>query len=336
MQTTGIRTRCSAALRRWAPALALAAFGFPPARAATVADVLRLLETQGLLSEGRAAVKPLLQAIDPEARLLDAREAAALSAPGGVRAAEEWPEGLCYLKLAELHDGAGLSVATQLTAWAEAGRNGIILDARGAGGGSAAAAERVAGLFASSNAALWRLQSARGELGPPRALAAAERPWQGPPLMVLIDRRTRDAAALLARALKGRPGVMLLGAPTRAAPRARELLPLPDGERLYVATGRLVGLEDAAPLGPTAPDLAVDPQAADKPAAPAVEPNGKPPSEKARADRRLMARVAGDAALARATDILLGLAAVRARDSRPAPPPAEPAAPPTPDPPSAP
>lgn len=289
--------------------------GANDARAATMDELCGLLKSRGILSEngeqGRLAMEGLLKALDPEARLLTAGDGGAIA--GGFRAAE-WPEGLTYFRLDDLQANSGQAAATQLVAWAAAGRSGAIVDVRGAGGSGLSSVEDLAGLFAPAGSPLYRVQSAAGVLGEVRQAGAAAGGLTHMPVMLLTDGQTRDACAVLAAAWRGRPGVMLIGAPTKPEPRAREFIPMSDGKAVYIATGWVMeSAEDGGRIQSITPDIAVS----------ATETNASrrlPPmviekrtSEKALQDMALMKNVAGDACLGRATDVLLGLKAVGER-----------------------
>jgi C-terminal processing protease CtpA/Prc len=287
-------------------------YGANGARAATMDELCGLLKSRGVLIEsgdqGRLAMEGLLKALDSEARVLTARDDGAIA--GGFRA-EAWPEGLAYLRLEDLQAISGKAAATQLVAWADAGRSGVIVDVRAAGGGSLSAVEELAGLFVPAGTPLCRVPGAAG--GIRKAGAAAER-LTHMPVMLLTDGQTRDACAVLAWAWRGRPGVMIIGAPTRSEPRAREFISLSDGKSVYIATGWVMEpSEDGGRLPSVTPDIAVS--ATDTNAPRSLPPTviEKRTSAKALQDMTLMKNVSGDACLARATDILLGLKAVGAR-----------------------
>lgn len=285
------------------------------ARAATIGELCGLLKSRGISIEsgeqGRLAMEGLLKALDPEARLLTACDGGAIT--GGFRAAE-WPEGLAYLRIDDLQANSGRAAATQLVAWAAAGRSGAIMDVRGAGGCSLASVEDLAGLFAPAGAPLCRVQFAPGDSGGVRQAGAATERLTHMPVMLLIDGQTRDACAVLAAAWRGRPGVMIIGTPTRPEPRAREIIPLSDGEAVYIATGWVMDVaKDGGRMPSVTPDIAVS--ATETNALRSLPPTviEKRTSEKALQDMVLMKNVAGDACLTRATDVLLGLKAVGER-----------------------
>jgi C-terminal processing protease CtpA/Prc len=286
--------------------------------AASIEEVCRLVQSQGMGLESNAArvaaIEGMLKAVDPEARILAADQVADAREGPSVDRCEEWPEGIGYVRVTGLRDNGGRQIATQLVAWAGAGRAGAIVDTRGAGGASLSSVEELAGLFMQAGQPLYRVKPLRGKTGEPRRASRAAGSINRLPVMLLVDDRTRDACALLAAALKGRAAVMLIGAPTRPEPRVREFIRLSDGEAVFMATGWVVEAAGAdLPPASVTPDVVVDGETAK--AAPVSKDglSSKPPSEKAVQDRRLMEKVSGDVCLARATDILLGLKAVGAR-----------------------
>lgn len=265
-----------------------------------------------------AAMEGMLKAIDPLARFCDEPEALRLEArlsgtvPGvtnvsAVEVVELWPERLCYLKIRGLFEGSGREIDRHLSALDS--RAGIILDLRGANGNDYASVVALASAYYTPGDRLFVLQG-RGQ----RASVtnnAVDVPERRAPLMLLTDRQTEQASELLAALCRGLPGVMVLGLPTGGDARVREVLAVPDGRLLYVATAEIVPGEGRQYAGRgVAPDIYVAP--AGLPAGPsaAASPGARPPSEKSQQDRDLMMRVAGDAALRRATDILLGLQAL--------------------------
>jgi hypothetical protein len=295
-------------------------------------DLLRALEARGIPYDAdaaqRAAVAGILQALDPGAKLVGKADAAQAGEGRTVAKEEEWPDGICYLKLHGIYADGATDVVRRVAAWAAQGKSGLILDARGAGGSSLEATDAIAGLFAGPGSELYGIRD-RGNgnvetLRAPPSPAVAGRV----PLMLLTDQGTRDAAEVLAAALRGRSGVMLIGARTRGDAAWRSYLPLPGDRLLYTATASIApaGGADYGGAG-VQPDVAVSNGVPPGAAAARfdAEAGRKPLSERAQRDRELMQRVAADACLARAADILLALralgdrrAAIAARRDQPA------------------
>lgn len=285
------------------------------------------LETNGIPYDRTralsAAVEGALRSIDPGARMLSAEAAQALLAQGvsvcgagtaagetnrpTLDAVELWPEGLAYLKVNAIRAGSGAEILAHLYALTD--RTGVILDLRGADGGDLEAAAALASLFRCPGEALFVLHDVRNR-APMTYVATATLPFRAP-LMVLTDRDTCGAAEALAACCRGVPGVMLIGAPTRGEARVRELLPMPDGGFLYLATRRVAPVDR-----PSYEAVGVSPDITVTSFTPGVIASGEPPlrnrtpSAKTVRDRELMLRVNHDATLRRATDILLGLKAI--------------------------
>lgn len=271
-----------------------------------------------------AAVDGALRSIDPGARVLSAEGVQALLArgepvygaePAGVDATnrptldavELWPEGLAYLKVNALRSGSGAELLAHLGALTD--RAGVILDLRGADGGDLDAAAALASPFRCPGDPLFVLHDVRNR-DPVTYAATAVPPFRAA-LMVLTDRDTCGAAEALAACCRGVPGVMLIGTATRGDARVRELLPMPDGDFLYLATRRVAPVDRPSyeTVGVT-PDITVtvfEPGAA---LAGELPLHNRTPSAKTVRDRELMLRVNHDAVLRRATDILLGLKAI--------------------------
>ncbi len=270
-----------------------------------------------------AAVEGALRSVDPGARMLSAEAAQALLARGepvynagcaggetnrpALDGVELWPEGLAYLKVNALRAGSGAALLAQLSALTD--RAGVILDLRGADGGDLEAAAALASPFRCPGDPLFTLHDVRDRA--PVTFSATVAPPFRAALMVLTDHDTCGAAETLAACYRGEAGVMLIGTPTRGEARVRELLPLPDGGFLYLATRRVV------PVGrPSYDKVGVTPDITVTSIDPGITAAGEPParnrtpSAKTVRDRELMLRVNHDAVLRRATDILLGLKAI--------------------------
>jgi hypothetical protein len=294
----------------------------------TVEALTAFLDTNGIPYDRHqtltAAVAGALRSIDPGARWLSAEAAQALRAGGepvysvgpaspcetnrpALDAVELWPEGLAYLKVHALRSGSGAELLAHLAALTD--RTGVILDLRGADGGDLDAAAALASPFHCPGDALFVLHDARART-PATYRATATLPIRAA-LMVLTDRDTCGAAEALAACCRGVPGVMLIGVPTRGDARVRELLPLPDGGFLYLATRRVAPVDRPSyeTVG-VAPDIRMS--SFDPGAGASGDPSlpSRTPSAKTVRDRELMWRVHHDAVLRRAADILLGLKAI--------------------------
>jgi carboxyl-terminal processing protease len=229
---------------------------------------------------------------------------------------EEWPVDFCYLKLNGFYDGAGKTVVSNLQQWSRSGRFGVIIDLRGAGGTDLDSAGKIAGLFADDGAVLFTLRDSENQ--DLQVVKNTEATHIGMPAMVLVDDQTTGASEVLAAALEASVrGAMLLGQPTAGDPMIREIVPLPTGEKLYVATRRLVmangkvydGREGVTPAVEVT--ASADMQTEYEPSTPLA--GAKELSEEEKEHRQLRERVRGDATLRRAVDVLLGLKALNIR-----------------------
>lgn len=233
-----------------------------------------------------------------------------------VETAEKWPRELAYMKINGLFapDG-GRSIVSTLRGWSETGRYGFILDLRGATGDDLSAVEAVGSLFARAGSLLFSFRD-RQEQDVSIHKALSGDPL-ATPVVVLVDETTSGAAEVLAAVLADSVrGALLIGSTTAGDPLIRDVVELPQGRQLYLATRRLVTAEGTVYDGRAgvAPDVVAPAQAA---AADYYEPEAMPdrratlPQEGE--DRALRDRWRGDAALRQAVDVLLGLKALNIR-----------------------
>lgn len=273
-------------------------------------DVLSCLETNGILVDRQQAVRGgiegILKSIDPGAFIGPGETTAAgVTGTVAVAAVEVWPEDIAYLKINGLVRGSGREILDHLKAWE--GKAGVILDFRGAGGEDLDAVSQLGGLGRSAGDPLFVVTDNQDR--PVSTNAVGGGMAFKSPLMVLINGQTRLAAEALAASWQGRPGIMLIGAGTAGESRFREVLTLPGGQLITLATRKLIPLQVPCYEGRgILPDVAV---ASDGDAGLTVLSStnapARPLSLKSQKDLELMRRVEGDAVLRRATDILLGL-----------------------------
>jgi len=275
-------------------------------------DIYRVLEDRGIPFDAAAvqkgAVDGMLKAIDPRAKIVRPDEITNSVPKPSLGQAEEWAEGIRYLKLNGLYADGGTSIVERVRSWLTADQTGLIIDLRGAGGDSLKAVDDVAGLFLPGNTDLYAIRDGRRNAEKHRTPGDNAEPWNGP-VMLAVDGDTKDTSEILAAILKGRPRIMLIGARTRGDAALRQVLSLSDTESIYIAT-RWVDLpgDGGSLTNGVEPDVAVTSYSraalADK------APIGRTFSEKTKKDRELMERVMNDAVLGTATDILLGLKAL--------------------------
>jgi len=278
----------------------------------TPSDVYRVLEDRGIPFDGAAvqkgAVEGMLKAIDPRARIVRSDEITNSVPKPSLGKAEEWPEGIRYLKLNGLYEDGATSVVERVRSWFTADESCLIIVLRGAGGDSLKAVDGLAGLFLPGNTELYSIRDGRRSAAKHRTPTDNPDPRNGP-VMLAVDSDTKDASEILAAILKGRSRVMLIGARTRGDAALRQVLPLAGKDSIYIAT-RWVDLpgDGGSLTNGIEPDFAVT--SYNRTALPDKAPLGRTFSEKTRKDRELMERVMNDAVLGSATDILLGLKAL--------------------------
>jgi carboxyl-terminal processing protease len=154
-------------------------------------------------------------------------------------------------------EGAAGAVRPLLAELSAAGGDRLLIDLRGAAGGSTPAAYEIAGLFASGG-----LGKLAGRDGVVRDFGAAGEPiWKGR-LVVLVDGFTQGPAEVLAAALKQRAGAKLVGLPSFGWAGERELVALEGGARLHLTTAFYTGPDGEPIADGLEPDLLVDDLAA--------------------------------------------------------------------------
>ncbi len=236
-----------------------------------------------------------------------------LSARPVVELSEVWPRQIGYAKVSGLVEGAdsGKAIVGLLREWAAAGLAGGVLDLRGADGGDVESAVAVASPFAAPGALLFSMKDREW-----KDLADYEAREGEPislPLMVLVDGQTSGAAELVAVAAEDRlRGVLVIGQETAGDPGIRDVVPLEDGQGLYIATRQLVSGGGAVYDGHAgvAPTVLISGRGDSLGFEPEPGPDRRAKLAEEATDRALRDRVRGDAALQRAVDVLLGLKAL--------------------------
>jgi len=285
--------------------------------AVTEQDLYRVFEERSIEFDADSVregiVGGILRALDPRARVLSADEAELLANAPTIEKSETWNDDICYMKLNGLYESGGDEVARQIREWSQLGEPGLVVDLRDAGGNDLRSVARIAELFATGDTLLYEVRDGGGRVVDSIRTPPTPALHITTPLMLLVDDSTRGASEVLAGVLQGRGGVVLIGSRTKGHDGLMEAIPLSDTESLYMAT-RWVSLdrECLSISNGVSPDIAVTEEADVNTglAMSGKELVGKPLSAKAKLDRDLMERVVGDAALNRATDILLGLKAL--------------------------
>jgi len=276
-------------------------------------DARRIPVDEAALRSG--ALEGMIRAVDRRARILTSGDIASWTNRTPAVAAEAWPEGILYVKLDGLYPGSGEALTASLGGIEAEPPNGVIVDLRAAGGDHIDAVTHIAGRFVEPGRFLYEVTDGRGEVverchAPTNAL-----PPGRSPLAVLVSGETRGAGEVLAGVLGRLDRSIVIGSRTSGHEGLMERIPLSEDRQLLVTTRWVsLGSNSVALQEGLLPDIEVSETAegAGPLAIPGKQREGKPLSEKARMDRRLMERVSTDPALRRATDILLGLHALGA------------------------
>lgn len=138
------------------------------------------------------------------------------------------------MRLTVFNDETAAAVQRALAELQAKGAKALVLDLRGAGGGTAGALQQVAGVFLPGGSALWLFEKQNGE----RTLVKAP---AGPspvvmPLAVLVDRDTQ-AAELLAAAIKRNRRGPVIGHRTSGQASPKTMVRNPDGSSRLVPVG---------------------------------------------------------------------------------------------------
>lgn len=231
-----------------------------------------------------------------------------------IEAPEDLPFQLGYLQIHRLHKQTGDRIAEQVREWADANYHGIVLDLRGADGSDLDSVRAVASLFTQRGGHLFAYRDREDQ---DIYVAQAEGgPAIGLPVMVLVDGETGGAAEVLAAVLSDSVrGAMLFGQPTRGDFLVREMLSLPDGLTVRLATRVLVTGDGTVYTGRQGVQPDVLSLRDETPViAKSTRIRRTEILDEERDQLALHQRTRGDATLRRAVDVLLGL---RALDIRP-------------------
>ncbi len=251
----------------------------------------------------RAAFDALLGLVDPHAILLGTNAPPPAESGPGSPEIEEWPEGILYVRPGGFHGSNATAVIRRLGEWHSDSAAGVIVDVRDAGGEALADAAALAGVFVADGTALYDVHDGQDSIiETVRASRAATIPVL-PPVMILIDDRTRRSSEVLAASLREHAGVMLIGSRSRGDAGLREVISLSNTQRVFVAT-RWVVPSTGDPYDRTGVDPHIE-VADDGPR------DANPPKPFKDGAEELVQRILNDPALSRATDVLLGLKALR-------------------------
>ena len=286
--------------------------------AITEEDVYRILTEKNVKYDAELVhngmIAGMLRTIDSRALLLNTNDINRLNNLVAIDSFEKLGNGIDYLKLHGLYRHGSDEICKELIGSTNQHTFGEILDLRDAGGNDLLAVNNVINRFVASNTPLYEVTDNSGSIieyyhSPSNNVIQSHEP-----LMVLIDQNTHDASEILATLLKDRDGVMLIGATTKGHSGLMEIVPFSESVSLYIVTKYVLptGIVGSFTNG-VSPDIVVT-EGENKESELALSSKvliGKDISKKAQTDRILMERVANDAVLQRATDILLGLKAVK-------------------------
>jgi C-terminal processing protease CtpA/Prc len=300
------------------------------AMAVTEQEIRRVLGEHDIVCDSNIVeqlmVESMVKAVDRYATIVSSNEAAGLVNGETIAKAEEWEEGICYLKLNGLYAEGGTQVVSRLRDWAGADKSGIIIDVRGASGNNLAAVDQITGAFARTNTMVYAVADGKNRIVEKHEALQGENAGRMPPSILLVDGETRDACEVLTAVLKEMKWAMLIGVTTKGDNGVREALPLSPTNFLYIATKRIipesgvgydgVGIQPGIVVLPAGTNSVHTNEIKALADSDAIRALWKPLSEKAKRDRDLMQRVTSDPALVRATDILLGLKGLQPNDEK--------------------
>ncbi len=293
---------------------------FPAPAAQDLAALREFLEAREIPASDTALAGAMedafIHAIDARATFLASPPTNATPALEDVALSEILPGNIFFCRLNGLNGQAAAGLSAAMAPATNPAPAGIVLDLRHTGGSQLDDVDAVASLFLDDDLALYHIRNGAGKVLETHRTqpASTASPMPRPPLILLSNKETHGAGEILAACLAGRSGIMLIGTPTDGDSGLRDTLSLPDGRFLHIATRWVVPFERPSYQEKgVIPDLEVSddyPQGQPWLPAKAELARNRPLSEKAKLQHDLMQRVADDAVLSRAADILLGLGAL--------------------------
>jgi hypothetical protein len=188
----------------------------------------------------RAAVEGMVTALGPKVSLVTNNSPAATEHQS-LTQSTLFEGDIAYLRIARVEEGLAKAVRDaygQLTSSNKV--SGIVLDLRYADGSGYAAAAAVADLFVSKNEPL--LNEGKGVISSREKKDAITTP-----VAVLINHKTAGAPEALAAMIRETGTGLILGSPTAGAAMVMQEFPLKDGERLRIGSAPIT-LGDGTPL----------------------------------------------------------------------------------------
>ena len=258
----------------------------------------------------------LIKAIDSRAEFVTDVPTNSRRLQVGIQTNEFLPGNIFYCRIDALNGDVATALQDAMGAWTNAPPTGTILDLRQSGGHQLEDVDAVASLILDDDAPLYRVCDGAGRVIETHRTRRDThlRGTLATPLILLTSSGTIAAAEVLAASLKNHPGVMLIGMPTDGDSGLREVVTVPDGRQLNIATRWISPFESPVFQNTgVIPDLYhTGEYRLGRPWLPSEKDliSNRPLSEKARRQYQLVARVVDDAALSRAADILIGLRAL--------------------------
>jgi len=201
----------------------------------------------------RTAVNALVSGLAPRVMLVSERGDSPPPATTVVTRTNLFEESIAYVRVAGLSKGVAEGVRAAIDSLSSRKPiKGLVLDLRYAGGEDYAAAAAVADIFVRKERPLlnWGGGSARaGQSGNEVDV----------PVAVLVNRQTSQAAEALAGALRETGAGLILGSTTAGRAMIYREFTLKNGDRLRIATGQVqLGDGSELPAGGVKPDIAVE------------------------------------------------------------------------------
>jgi hypothetical protein len=201
----------------------------------------------------KAAVQGLISALSPRVSLKSGSGGADEAAEALISKTNLFESGVAYLRVAKVSAGLAGAVEASFRQMASSNRlKGLVIDLRYATGGDYAAAAKTADLFSKKERPLL-------DWGKGMVQASAKEQVLASPMAVLVNKETSGAAEALAGAIRETGAGLILGARTAGLAMATREFPLKSGGVLQVATGP-VRLGDGSVLSEQGvkPDIAVE------------------------------------------------------------------------------
>ena len=151
------------------------------------------------------------------------------------RIANAGGERVAYVALAGFVNKANVQVADAIRRLKRRKARGIVFDLRGNGGGLVTQAQLIASMFLADGT----IVTTKGRAVESQTLSAVGQPIAGKlPTVVLVDRNTASASAIVAGALQDRKRAKLVGIRTFGKGVFQQILPLDNGGALDITVGQ--------------------------------------------------------------------------------------------------